>query len=216
MDSLGQDAGTPAAVREAVPEAFLLQLGALLREEPCAQVPCAFYTTHMSMLTFVWCTTLDFSVLSCMRKRQAHKHWQLFEALVYFGPHLLLLLSVSMQCQFGQCAQVQACAGAGGARPARRMGRAGVAVWRARHRPLRRGRLGAGLRGSQRGTGVLGVAAPAARGALPVPHARGHRGRHGRAAAPLPPRRRRAVRRAPRGARRLAEQMGTSSTQTAF
>ena len=39
MDVLGRDAGTPAAVRAAVPEAFLLQLGALLREEPCAQVP---------------------------------------------------------------------------------------------------------------------------------------------------------------------------------
>ena len=46
MDSLGQDAGTPAAVREAVPEAFLLQLGALLREEPCAQVPCASHIPH--------------------------------------------------------------------------------------------------------------------------------------------------------------------------
>ena len=67
--------------------------------------------------------------------------------------------------------QVRSSAGAGGARPAGRVGRAGVAVWRARHRPLRHGRLGAGLRGGQRGAGVRGVAAPAARGALPVPHA---------------------------------------------
>ncbi|KAK9820651.1 hypothetical protein WJX81_006833 [Elliptochloris bilobata] len=36
-ESIGLDSDTPAAVCEAVPEAFLLQLGALLREEPSAQ-----------------------------------------------------------------------------------------------------------------------------------------------------------------------------------
>lgn len=57
-------------MREAVPEALLLQLGALLREEPCAQVPSESYTPHSSLLTMVWCTTPEFSVLGCIRERE--------------------------------------------------------------------------------------------------------------------------------------------------
>ena len=70
MDSLGQDAGTPAVVREAVPEAFLLQLGALLREEPCTQVLCAC-AALIPLLSPVWYATNALSLCAGLCKETA-------------------------------------------------------------------------------------------------------------------------------------------------